>query len=175
MGCYRREVDIFDYSTTPPAHTKAMLAQGRMRLASAADQATGCALFGGGEVNTTHNDASGIVDIYCRDSDSDSSSWSIAELSARRYELSAASLEGKLIFAGGNGGDGHGDPTAGTRVDIMDARTHAWTTTELPTRRDRLGAASASYRGRPVVCFGGGGTGDGAAAVECLVVDAGKR
>ena len=39
----------------------AKLAQGRMRLAAASSG--DCALFAGGEVNTTNNDGSGIVDM----------------------------------------------------------------------------------------------------------------
>ena len=63
MGCYRREVDI--YNATSHRWTTALLAQGRMRLASAADPATDCAVFAGGEVNVSHNDATGIVDVFC--------------------------------------------------------------------------------------------------------------
>ena len=49
-------------------------------------------LFAGGEVNTTNNDGSGLVDMYC------GGEWLLTELSIRRYELSAASLAGKLYF-----------------------------------------------------------------------------
>ena len=55
----------------------AKLAQGRMRLAAASSG--DCALFAGGEVNTTNNDGSGIVDMYC------GGEWSLTELSIRRY------------------------------------------------------------------------------------------
>ena len=95
-----------------------------------------------------------VFDACCR---------SVAELSARRYEFAAASLAGKLYFAGGNPGDGHGDPTAGARVDVFDAATRAWTTAELPTARDRLAAGAIASRG--IVCFGGG---HDLAVIECL-------
>jgi hypothetical protein len=104
-----------------------------MRLASAA--VGGCVVFAGGEVNTTHHDASGIVDVICRTQTEEAGelgvpaasasvgtesssrggtagttgnaavaldaldvpvpvpmSVSVAELSARRYELAAATL-----------------------------------------------------------------------------------
>ena len=92
-----------------------------MRLASAA--VGGCVVVAGGEVNTTHNDASGVVDMLCEADAEDATEggadggdqgedqvgesrsagagageeqeeadWQVAELSARRYELAAASL-----------------------------------------------------------------------------------
>eukprot|EP01048_Picozoa_sp_COSAG05_P003097 COSAG05_NODE_138_length_16837_cov_344.961286_5_plen_69_part_00 len=51
------DVDIYNASTD--TWSVAQLAQGRMRLASAS--AGRCAVFAGGEVNTSNNDASGIV------------------------------------------------------------------------------------------------------------------
>eukprot|EP00040_Diaphanoeca_grandis_P019625 m.103756 g.103756 ORF g.103756 m.103756 type:complete len:963 (-) comp27515_c0_seq4:240-3128(-) len=155
MGCYRREVDIFN--TSSHSWSTAMLAQGRMRLASAADEASNCVLFAGGEVNTTHNDASGIVDIFCN------GEWSIAELSTRRYELSSVALGGKIVFAGGNGGDGDGNPAAGARVDIFDGATRSWSTNTLPTPQSRLAAAAVTTK--ELVCFGGA-EGDG--VIDCL-------
>jgi hypothetical protein len=74
---YRSEVDIFD--SQAGTWSTAKLAQGRMRLSAAA--AGPCALFAGGEVNTTNNDASGVVDLFC------DGEWSITELSVRRCHL----------------------------------------------------------------------------------------
>ena len=61
-----------------------------------------------GEVNTTNNDGSGIVDLFC------SGAWSVTELSIRRYELASVSIGGKLYFGGGNGGVHNFNPLAGT-------------------------------------------------------------
>jgi len=133
----------------------AKLAQGRMRLAAASSG--DCALFAGGEVNTTNNDGSGLVDMYC------GGEWSLTELSIRRYELSAASLGGKLYFGGGNGGEHNLNPLAGSRVDIFTSATREWTHVDLPTGRDRLGAAATEQAGG-LVCFSGGVGG----AVDCL-------
>lgn len=152
---YRREVDIFN--VTSGVWSSAVLAQGRMRLASAASG--NCAVFAGGEVNTTNNDGSGIVDLYC------DGQWSVTELSIRRYELASAALGKYLYFGGGNGGVRNFNPLAGSRVDVLDTTTLEWSHIDLPTPRDRLGAVSTLENGG-LVCFSGGGV-DGA-LIDCL-------
>lgn len=118
----------------------------------------GCsALFAGGEVNTTNNDGSGIVDMFC------AGEWYVTELSIRRYELSAASLGGKLYFGGGNGGERNLNRDAGSRVDIFTAATREWSHVDLPVARDRLGAAATEHDGG-LVCFSGGSQG----RLDCL-------
>ena len=153
---YRADVDIGTVGADGKiAWTTAKLAQGRMRLAGASSG--DCALFAGGEVNTTNNDGSGIVDMFC------GGEWSVTELSIRRYELSAASLGGKLYFGGGNGGLRNLNPLAGARVDIFTAATREWTHVDLPAPRDRLGAAATEHDGG-LVCFSGGLAG----RLDCL-------
>ena len=169
MGCYRNTIDVYD------AHTglwsvATPLSEGRMRLAAAS--VDGCAVFAGGEVNTTHGDASGIVDILCADARSSTSAplrftRTVAELSARRYELAGVNLGSRAYFAGGNPGVGHGDPSAPGRIDIFDSSTATWSELTLPTPRDRLAAAAIAARG--IVCFGGGeGGGVTHDVVECF-------
>jgi hypothetical protein len=152
MGCYRNDVDI--YNATSGVWSTAKLAQGRMRLTSTA--VGECVIFAGGEVNTSHNDASGLVDTVC------GGEWQVAELSFRRYELAAAALGTKAFFGGGNPGVG-GNADAAGRVDVFDAETRKWTTASLPTPRSRLAAAAIAQKS--LVCFGGGKR---SAAVECL-------
>lgn len=147
-----------------------------MRLAAAS--VGGCAVFAGGEVNVSHNDASGLVDILCpaapdapapaaHAAADGARDVAIAELSARRYEMASASLGSRAYFAGGNPGAGHGDPSASSRIDVWDASTKAWSVLTLPNPRDRLAAASVEALG--VVCFGGGEGGGGVhGAVDCL-------
>lgn len=142
---YRAEVDMYDVSTG--RWSKGRLAEGRMRLAAASSG--DCSLFAGGEVNTTNNDGSGIVDVFC------DGVWTMTELSIRRYELSAATLNGKIYFGGGNGGVRNLDPMAGTRVDIFDSAVQEWSHVDLPSPRDRLGAAATEAMGG-LVCFSGG-------------------
>jgi hypothetical protein len=184
MGCYRNEVDVLDATSGGGGGRLAWvehtlrLSEGRMRMAAAS--AGGCAIFAGGEVNVTHGDASGLVDIFCPSSSPGSGpgpgsptgspgslEQTVAELSARRYELASATLGGRLaFFAGGNPGDGRGDPAGSGRLDVLDQTTRAWTTLQLPTPRDRLAAAAVEARG--LVCFGGGEGGGGVHdVVEC--------
>jgi hexosaminidase len=175
MGCYRREIDIFNISsgkafanTSSTAvdvkHATSKLSQGRMRLASAA--VGGCIVVAGGEINVSHNDATGIVDIYCGADGESEGEWQVAELSYRRYESAAVTLGSKAYFGGGNPGV-RGDKNAAGRVDVFDVSTYAWSTAELPTPRDRLAAAAVTSQS--MVCFGGGGGGIAQGqAVECL-------
>ena len=168
MGCYRNTIDVYD-ARTGLWSVATPLSEGRMRLAAAS--VDGCAVFAGGEVNTTHGDASGIVDVLCAAARSSTSAplrftRTVAELSARRYELAGVSLGSRAYFAGGNPGVGHGDPSAPGRIDIFDSSTATWSVLTLPTPRDRLAAAAIAARG--IVCFGGGeGGGVTHDVVEC--------
>ena len=56
---------------------------------------------------------------------------SVAELSARRYEFAAASLDGRLYFGGGNPGDG-----TATSTSFWDISSRVFLSPTLPTHAD---------------------------------------
>jgi hypothetical protein len=60
-------------------------------------------------------------------------------LSAPRESLTAASVAGKIVFAGGLGANG-----ASNVVDIFDSETHMWTTATLSEARRQIAAAVAN-------------------------------
>eukprot|EP00440_Ansanella_granifera_P050657 gb/GFBE01054906.1/.p1 GENE.gb/GFBE01054906.1/~~gb/GFBE01054906.1/.p1 ORF type:complete len:377 (+),score=47.53 gb/GFBE01054906.1/:1-1131(+) len=151
---YRADMDVYDIQTNQWKRSLT-LSQGRMRLAAAS--VGPCAVFGGGEVNVSAGDATGLVDQFCVVGDS---SWehSVAELSVRRYELAAASYGGLAYFAGGNIGVGGTDARGAYRVDVVDPIAGVWRKLELAEPKVRLAAAA----GNGYVCFAGGDS------VECI-------
>ncbi len=96
-------------------------------------------LFGGGYDGST---ASRVVDIY----DSITGLWSTARLSAARYDLAAASVGTKALFAGGFTGG------YSRVVDIYDASSNTWSNATLSQARSNLVAASLGSK----VFFAGG-------------------
>ena len=101
-------------------------------------------MFGGGKTFGT------VVDVYHADTDS----WSQESLSAPRAYLAATSVDGKILFAGGE--------SAG--ADIYDVAAETWSTASFPSAR--YYPATASVGG---YAFFAGGTGN---STEVDVFDA---
>ena len=101
---------------------------------------------------------SDAVDIY----DSSSDTWSTHQLSQARAFLAGA-VHGTKAFFGGGDTDSTSVCADGTtcktskRVDIYDASTGAWTTTDFPAERTLMAAAAS---GKGVIFFGGAATRD---------------
>jgi hypothetical protein len=104
-------------------------------------------LFAGGNISTGAAVPTSRVDIY----DIVSKRWSIAELSAPRYMLSAISCSNKVLLTSKYSDDQPGN------VDIYDASTNTWSVTKLPERRYLFSIAAAGNK----VFFAGGETPDG--------------
>ena len=73
--------------------------------------------------------------------------WSTAELSLPRTEISAVACANKVFFAGGTSSSG-----PSSRVDIYDIATQSWTTAELNEARIRIATATIGNK----VFFAGG-------------------
>ncbi|MEO5947917.1 MAG: hypothetical protein ABIP79_13955 [Chitinophagaceae bacterium] len=101
-------------------------------------------LFAGGYRDASN---SARVDIY----DITTNSWSTAELSLNREDLTAASVGSKIFFAGGEE-DPWGTSLSTSRVDIYDASNNSWSTAELSNARAGIAAASVGSK----VFFAGG-------------------
>ena len=114
-------------------------ARGGMAVASAGNKI----LFAGG--SSTLDGHSSRVDIY----DITTQSWSTAELSEGRFDISAIAAGNKIFFAGGEIGDG----TFPTKtVDIYDASTNTWSVAVLSEPGKRMATAAAGNK----VFFAGG-------------------
>ena len=111
-----------------------------------ATSAGGKAFFAGGETISFSNSAR--VDIY----NTATNTWSTANLSQARYNLSATSAGGKAFFAGGYTGSG-----VSKRVDIYNAVTNTWSTASLSQARYLLSATSVGSK----VFFAGGSSASG--------------
>jgi N-acetylneuraminic acid mutarotase len=113
-------------------------------------------LFAGGS-NMSGACASSRVDIY----DIGTNLWTTAELSQARYGMGAAALGNKIFFGGGwtpqffpNSTTcfiSSGEDTRSSRIDIYDASTNTWSTTQLSTPRIPQGASAGNK-----VIFAGG-------------------
>jgi N-acetylneuraminic acid mutarotase len=113
--------------------------------------AGGKILFAGGYSATDINGTS-RVDIY----DIARNTWSTAELSQPRYDITAVAAGNKILFAGGGHGTnlpgGNQNPVGKTVVDIYDASTNTWSVTVLSEARSYLCAATVGDK----VFFAGG-------------------
>src|SRR3989440_110443 len=113
------------------------------RLLLAAASVDKKAIFAGGlrwgPANTDPANNGRIVNIY----DAGTGNWSTAKLSLGRGRLTAASVAGKALFAGG-------DPDNSTRatdvVDIYDSATGRWSTAKLSQARTHAVATTVGDR-----------------------------
>lgn len=104
-------------------------------------------LFAGGNISGT--DQTTRVDIY----DKVSQTWSTAELSQARMDISVGVAGSKIFFAGGYSNNTY----ESSRVDIYDAATNKWSTAELTVARMGIGIAAIGNK----VFFAGGSEGYG--------------
>ena len=110
-------------------------------------------LFAGGAMGTLPIVATTRVDIY----DIVSQGWSTAELSAPRWNIATVTAGTKVFFAGGVYYDDGDNGISTNVVDVYDAATNQWTTTQLSDARHGIAAATIGDK----VFFAGGQTGDG--------------
>jgi hypothetical protein len=103
--------------------------------------------YAGGDRGTGGVILTSRVDIY----DASTQQWSIAELSEARTTIGAVVVGNKILFAGGAKDFDFGDwgwTDLSSRVDIYDASTNSWSTTELPDpmnfQLERFGLATAA-------------------------------
>ena len=106
-------------------------------------------LFAGGW-SFANNDVTSRVDIY----DTVSQTWSAAELTQARYDISVITVGNKIFFAGGTD-----DWFYTSRIDIYDVSSNAWSTAELSKARGRMAVAAIGNK----VFFAGGDCFDGVA------------
>ena len=133
-------VDIYDDSTGQ--WTTDTLSTGRTRMA--ATSTNNLAFFGGGGFYVNNGSIPSFsystrVDIY----NANTNQWAIAELSQARANMVAASVMGKVLFAGGENSSSFNLKT----VDIYDVVSNQWSTTQLPRLSGaRLGVASVGSK-----------------------------
>ena len=104
-------------------------------------------LFAGGW-SFANQDVTSRVDIY----DTVSQTWSTAELTQARYDISVVTVGNKIFFAGGTD-----DWFFTSRIDIYDVSSNTWSTAELSKARGRMAVAAIGNR----VFFAGGDCFDG--------------
>ena len=122
-----------------------ILSMSRDHLAAAA--AGTKVLFAGGW-SVAYNDVTSRVDIY----DTVSQTWSTAELTQARYDISVIAVGNKIFFAGGTD-----DWFYTSRIDIYDVSSNTWSTAELSKARGRMAVAAIGNK----VFFAGGDCFDG--------------
>ncbi|TMI65087.1 MAG: hypothetical protein E6H07_03975 [Bacteroidetes bacterium] len=105
-------------------------------------------LFAGGW-SSANQDVTSRVDIY----DTVSQTWSTAELTQARYDISVIAIGNKIFFAGGTD-----DWFFTSRIDIYDVSSNTWSTAELSKARGRMAVAAIGNK----VFFAGGDCFDGA-------------
>ena len=99
-------------------------------------------LFAGGW-SFANQDVTSRVDIY----DTVSQTWSTAELTKARYDISVIAVGNKIFFAGGTD-----DWFFTSRIDIYDVSSNTWSTAELSKARGRMAVAAIGNK----VFFAGG-------------------
>jgi hypothetical protein len=99
-------------------------------------------LFAGGW-SFANQDVTSRVDIY----DTVSQTWSTAELTQARYDISVIAVGNKIFFAGGTD-----DWFFTSRIDIYDVSSNTWSTAELSKARGRMAVAAIGNK----VFFAGG-------------------
>jgi N-acetylneuraminic acid mutarotase len=90
--------------------------------------------------------------------------WSIAELSQARYDISAIGGGNKIFFAGGEIGDGTSPVST---VDVYDVSANQWSTSSLSTAGSGMAPAVVGNK----VLFGGGYEGSGGSWIRTTAVD----
>jgi len=105
--------------------------------------AGGSSIWPAGSPNETHR-ISSRIDIY----DLLSKTWTTAELSEPRKELTAAVIGNKILFAGGRN---NSDYQASSVVDIYNAEMDNWTTTNLSS--PAIGLSSITVNGKAYFSF----------------------
>ncbi|MEO5583211.1 MAG: PKD domain-containing protein [Saprospiraceae bacterium] len=126
-GIHTSRVDIYDGSTN--TWSTAELSKARADLAAAT--IGNKVFFAGGSSFEPYITGSNVVDIY----DNSTNTWTTAALSEGRGGLSATTAGNKIYFAGGVRGGGSGNQNVSTRIDIYDATTNSWSTSELMEAR----------------------------------------
>lgn len=102
--------------------------------------------FAGGYISS--DNATSRVDIY----DASTNIWSTAELSEARINPAAASAGNKIFFAGGCPLNSGLCETPSAIVDVYDASTNTWSTTNLAEAR--VGLVGASVGDKALFCGG---------------------
>lgn len=143
-------VDILDTQTM--TWTTATLSQARYFLA--ATTVGSKAIFAGGVKDTAGTLVSDVIDIYdlSLGLPSNPAAWSTATLSAARAILSAKTVGGQALFAGGF--DGPNSPL--DTIDLYDDASGLWSTAALSIARGAMGSATLGTR----AYFGGGAYAD---------------
>jgi hypothetical protein len=140
-------VDILDVTTmTWSQHTLS-----QARFAGAATTVGGKAIFAGGWSGTFQSPvSSAVVDIYdsALGAPDDPLAWSATTLSVPRGGLSAVSVGGQALFAGGT----DFTSTAYDTVDIYTDSTSSWSSAQLSEARAWMGSTTVGTR----AYFGGG-------------------
>lgn len=118
-------VDIYDCTTD--TWTVDYLSVGRQSLAATSNMNK--VFFAGGLAGDYVRSvkSSDVVDIY----DTKAGTWSVEHLSQARYDIAAASVGNKVLFAGGT----TTDPVTSSVVDIYDIDTGIWSTATLSQSR----------------------------------------
>ncbi len=112
-----------------------------MAIASAGNKI----VFAGGGCYCVNDTFTARVDIY----DITQQTWSTAQLSEARNNISAVAAGEKIFFAGGEVGDGTWPVTT---VDIYNATTNEWSTSQLSTAGHTITAATVGDK----ILFAGG-------------------
>jgi N-acetylneuraminic acid mutarotase len=114
----------------PPPYPNSIGSLSVPRWGAVAAAAGSKVLFAGGSYGEVNPSVFSRVDIY----DTSTHSWSTAELSEPRVGIGAVTVGNKILFAGGakNFDYNIGWYDLTTKVDIYDATTNTWTTSELP-------------------------------------------
>ena len=146
-GMASSTVDIYDL--TNQSWSTAQLSVGRFLMA--AISFGNKIYFAGGVIsNTNYNyTLSSRIDIY----DVTSNTWSIAELSEPRSDMSVATIGNKIMFAGGTKLFNCSSFCTSDRVDIYNTSTNTWSTATLSVARNGLSATAAGNK----IYFAGGG------------------
>ena len=146
------QVDIYD--TKNKTWSTGSLSVGRFSIAAVANG--GKVFFAGGitAINSPGEPPkSNVVDIY----DLSTNTWSTEHLSIAGSDIAAASVGGKVLFAGGIGSDPGSNRE--NRIDIYDLSSKTWSTKALSESKE--GTHAAITVGTKVYIVGGYNTGIG--------------
>jgi hypothetical protein len=142
-------VDIYDFTTGQWTTTSLSSPRAAMGNAVVETSDGPIALFGGGRTAVSGPFATDLVDIY----HANTGTWSTANLSQARANLSATTVGHKVIFVGGITNDN----VLSDRVDIYDALTGEWTTATLSAPRctDAVDGLTKTVCGKAYIVGGG--------------------
>ena len=145
-GTVTNHVDIYDFSNV--SWSTATLSEARAvgKVATVGNKI----LFAIGVYDNSF--FSNVVDIY----DASINSWSAASLSEVKYngDVAIAVVDNKVLFAGGTKQTAGLSTNVSSRVDIYDASSDTWSTTELSQARSGIATAVVGTK----VFFAGGWT-----------------